>query len=111
MKSIPFDLWPYDNDCPMYHLLDILWKKWMLFVIIILYENVQTFNSLSKKLIKINSKVLSERLDVLVWEGYVKRKVTEVKPLKITYELSDEWKELASRIIEIGLWKRSKLLK
>ena len=41
-----------------------------------------------KRLAKINSKVLSDRLDDLVERGFIIREVSLVKPLKVNYKLT-----------------------
>lgn len=108
MSLLPKDLNFTDTTCPMYHLLDLLWKKWTLFILIILFEWEQTFNSLTKKLNNINWKTLTERLDMLLTEWYIHRQVSESKPLKVRYALTQEWREITEYIIQIWEWKRGK---
>jgi len=109
MLSFLKDIDLTNTHCPMYHLLDLLWKKWTLFILIILFEWEQSFNSLTKKLNNINGKTLTERLDMLVIEWYIHRQVSESKPLKVTYTLTNEWRELTNHIIKIWLWRRQKV--
>ncbi len=85
---------PRSNECPLYQLFDLFGKKWTLHIFQSLYMWISTFSWLMKRLPQINSKVLAERLDLLTEKWYVKRVVSQNKPLKINYYLSDEWKEL-----------------
>lgn len=90
-----------DDLCPINNLFSILGKKWMLYIVIFLSKNSGNFNLLMKKIPWINSKILSDRLDLLINEGYVLRHVTGKKPLKITYNLTEKWKELVLMLIYI----------
>jgi len=57
-----------------------------------------------KKLSKINSKVLSDRLDDLVEKELVIREVSLSKPLKVNYRLTEKWVNLQKKLAEIWDW-------
>jgi DNA-binding HxlR family transcriptional regulator len=58
----------FDERCPMYQLFDLLGKKWIFFILILIKQDCSTFNVILKKIPKLNPKILSERLDLLVEE-------------------------------------------
>lgn len=93
-----------DDACEMYQLFDMLGKKWMLFILILIGDGSHSFNAISKRLPKMNPKMLSDRLDTLIEKGYIQRKVTQDKPLKISYELTTIGQELSEKIFDIGKW-------
>lgn len=95
---------PRSNECPLYQLFDLFGKKWTLHIFQSLYMWISTFSWLMKRLPQINSKVLAERLDLLVEKWYVERVVSQNKPLKINYYLSEEGKELYSHLDNLTKW-------
>lgn len=94
----------WDETCSVYQLFDTLWKKWSLSIIYLIWENISTFNLIMRKLSKINSKVLSDRLDDLVEKELVIRKVSLSKPLKVNYILTEKWIILQKKLAEIWDW-------
>ncbi len=84
----------WSNECPLYQLFDLFGKKWTLHIFQCLNIWISTYSWLMRRLPQINSKVLTERLDLLVEKWYVVREVSQSKPLKINYYLTEEWKEL-----------------
>jgi DNA-binding HxlR family transcriptional regulator len=94
----------WSNECPLYQLFDLFGKKWTLHIFQSLYLWISTFSWLMRRLPQINSKVLAERLDLLVELWYVERVVSQNKPLKINYYLSNHWKELYSHLDNLTKW-------
>lgn len=60
------EILPWDDNCPAYQLFDLLGKKWMFYILICIDQNINSFSGISKRLPKINSKMLSERIDLLI---------------------------------------------
>lgn len=99
------EVMPWDNWCPIYKLFDTLGKKWTIFILFCIENNINTFNAIMKRLPQINSKVLSDRLDLLIEKWLITREVTTNKPLKITYKLTDYWRELSIKLQDIWDWQ------
>lgn len=95
---------PWDDNCPVYQLFDVLGKKWTIYIVFLVGQNISSFSGIMKKLPKINSKVLSDRLDDLGENGFICREVSSAKPLKITYTLTKKGKELQERLDGISDW-------
>ena len=92
------DIIPWDDKCPLYQMFSILWKKWTIYIIFLIWDNINTFSFIMKKLSKINSKVLSDRLDDLIENKLIIREVTTSKPLKITYKLSESGQKIFNQL-------------
>ena len=84
------EMLPWDDKCPVYQLFELFGKKWSLHIIVCISQNINAFSTIMKRLPKINSKVLSERIDLLIEMNYITRNVSQTKPLKITYSLTDK---------------------
>lgn len=98
----------FDKSCSLFNLFDILWKKWTIFILILLYQKIDNFSWIIRKLPKLNWKVLSDRLDLLIENWFVRRNVTNDKPLKINYYLTQDWLNLTEKLINIWNWYKTK---
>lgn len=92
------EILPWDCDCPSYKLFDLLGKKWTFYILISISENYNSFSALMKRIPKINSKVLSERLDLFTELELINREVSSTKPLKINYFLTEKWEKLIKKV-------------
>lgn len=92
------EIQPWDDRCPVYQLFDLLGKKWTFFILSCISQNINSFSGIMKRLPKINSKVLSERIDLLIEKGLIIREVSNNKPLRINYSLSEKWKLLEAKL-------------
>jgi DNA-binding HxlR family transcriptional regulator len=94
----------WDENCPAYQLFSLIGKKWTIYVIFLIWENVNNFSFILKKLPKMNWKVLSDRLDDLIESEIITRDVSVTKPLKITYTLTEKWEKVYKNIKETWAW-------
>lgn len=90
--------------CPLYHCFEIFGKKRSLHIFRSIGQEYATFSALMRRLPQINSKVLSERLDLLIEEGLIERIVSQTKPLKVTYQLSQHGQKLHSELAKLNIW-------
>ena len=88
--------------CPVVTLLSLLGKKWNVFLIKSLYENHATFTDIKNSLTWISANILTERLTELIEAWYIEKKVVSVTPLKITYGLTKNGKQLGEKIDELS---------
>lgn len=76
------------NDSRFYELCNIMGKKWVLLILISIYSNTHTFSNIMKDIPKINTSILTKRLNELVEKWFIK------KTQKSEYYLSEQWIEL-----------------
>ena len=91
------------NDSKFYELCNIMGKKWVLLILISIYSDTHTFSGIMKSIPKINTSILTKRLNELVDKWFI------TKTQKSEYFLSEQWKELMEwlkslkqRVIETG---------
>jgi len=84
----------WDDSCPIYQTLEIIGKKWSLFIIFLIWNNYTSYNSILKTISGLNSKILSERLKNLEDQGIVKRSIISDRPIKIEYSLTKKWEKV-----------------
>lgn len=84
----------WSTDCPIYKLFTLVSKKWNIFILTLIGEWHDTFTSLKAALNELNSSILTQRLDELVKEWLVDKKIISEKPRTIRYGLSASWKEV-----------------
>lgn len=80
--------------CQLSPLFDLLWKKWIMHIIKIIEQWTCRFNDIKYSLWDISSNILSQRLIDLEDNNIIVKKITD-RPLKIEYNLSKKWKEIA----------------
>ncbi len=82
------------TTCPTYKFFTLISKKWNIFILKLIGEWYDTFTSLKASLNELNSSILTQRLDELVQEWVVDRKVVSEKPRAIRYSLTHAWEEI-----------------
>lgn len=91
--------------CPVEGVIDIISKKWALFVINALgNQGKLRFNDLMKELGSISPKTLSDTLKDLQDEGLIRRKAFAEIPPRVEYTLTQEGTELRKAIIPLLAW-------
>lgn len=88
--------WP--DDCPLYQLFDTLWKKRSLHIIVCIYKGIHSFSGIMKSLPKINTRILTERLDELIQQDYIEKKALSKRSSKAEYYLWEKWKDLIKNL-------------
>lgn len=82
------------TSCPVEYTASILSNKWKCLILRDLLTGTKRFNELSKSIIGISAKVLTENLRELENDGIIKRKTYAVVPPKVEYSLSPKGEEL-----------------
>lgn len=72
-------------------------------------EDILSFNQLKKDL-QVSSMSLSRDLKLLEEMNILKRSVNDGRPLKVTYKLTDEGKDLYSVFSQLEIWGQKHLL-
>ncbi len=84
--------------------LTLLQEKWVLFIVYNLLQGALGFNELSRRAINVNSRTLSQRLDLLEQHGLISRTVQSSIPPRTSYELTDVGMALRPIIEAIVAW-------
>ena len=83
------------KDCPIFTLLGMLGKKWVIMILKSIHDGKHTFTEIKDDITEISANLLTERLNELIAAGYVTKEVLSVQPVKIHYGLSMKGKELS----------------
>jgi DNA-binding HxlR family transcriptional regulator len=91
--------------CPVKGVIDIISKKWALFIINALGNNGKLrFNDLMKALESVSPKTLSDTLKALQTEGLITRVPFAEIPPRVEYSLTPEGTELREAILPLLMW-------
>ena len=99
---------PIDIFCPIGYTIDIISKKWSLYIIRELTEGPKFFNQFLKTISwGLTPKILSERLKELVKEGIINKKIhTNKIPVKVEYSLTKRGREFIEAFKPIEKWSK-----
>lgn len=93
------------ENCPIRNVLSRFSSKWAMLILCVLSENEATrFNTISKAIPDISSKVLTETLRNLEADGLVKRKLYAEIPPKVEYSLTELGKSLMPILNNLISW-------
>lgn len=103
--------WCGDDDwCPMVATSAVLGRKWHPVIVQRLLEHgPRRFGELERVIPAVSGKVLSESLTDLEEKGLIERTVTQGKPVKVEYALTDHGQELEEAITALHEWGRTYL--
>ena len=82
------------TNCPVEYTASIIGNKWKIIILRDLFIGTKRYNELTRSVVGISPKVLTENLRDLEKDGIVKRKVYPVVPPKVEYSLTDKGLEL-----------------
>lgn len=82
------------TNCPVEYTASIIGNKWKIIILRDLFTGTKRYNELTRSVVGISPKVLTENLRDLEKDGIVKRKVYPVVPPKVEYSLTDKGLEL-----------------
>ena len=82
------------SNCPVEYTASIISNKWKVLILRDLLTGVKRYNELTRSVVGISAKVLTQNLRDLEKDGIIERKVYPVVPPKVEYYLSDKGKEL-----------------
>ncbi|AGB50115.1 putative transcriptional regulator [Methanomethylovorans hollandica DSM 15978] len=96
------------KDCTVYKTVDIIGKKWSLYILFELHKGEKGekgFNELKRKLKDITPKTLSARLKELEEEGLIQKVIDDsVLPVRCEYSLTTSGEDFISIIRDIKAW-------
>ncbi len=82
------------TNCPVEYTASIISNKWKIIILRDLLTGTKRYNELSRSVVGISAKVLTENLRELERDGIIKRKVYPVVPPKVEYSLSEKGEAL-----------------
>lgn len=82
------------TNCPVEYTASIIGSKWKIIILRDLLTGTKRYNELTRSVVSISAKVLTENLRELEKDGIVKRKVYPVFPPKVEYSLTEKGLEL-----------------
>lgn len=82
------------TNCPVEYTASIISNKWKIIILRDLLTGTKRYNELSRSVVGISAKVLTENLRDLEQDGIVNRKVYPVVPPKVEYSLTEKGWEL-----------------
>lgn len=103
--------WSGEKWCPITGTAKLIGRKWHPVIIHRLLENGSSgFSELLSDIDGISNKVLSDSLDDLEEKGLVKREITNEKPVRVRYSLTERGESLMPVIDAMYEWGNSHLV-
>lgn len=82
------------SNCPVEYTASLIANKWKILILRDLLKETKRYNELTRSVIGISAKVLTENLRELEKDGIILRKVYPVVPPKVEYSLTTKGYEL-----------------
>lgn len=82
------------TNCPVEYTASIISNKWKIIILRDLLTGTKRYNELTRSVVGISAKVLTENLRDLEGDGIISRKVYPVVPPKVEYSLTEKGMEL-----------------
>lgn len=82
------------TNCPVEYTASIISNKWKIIILRDLLTGTKRYNELTRSVVGISAKVLTENLKDLERDGIINRKVYPVVPPKVEYSLTSKGEEL-----------------
>ncbi|MER5616965.1 MULTISPECIES: helix-turn-helix domain-containing protein [unclassified Streptomyces] len=94
----------YLAECPARHLLDRISNKWVSLIVNALAEGPQRYTELSRRLVSVSQKMLTQSLRNLERDGLLTRTVTPSVPVRVDYALTPLGESLVPVMQAIKAW-------
>jgi DNA-binding HxlR family transcriptional regulator len=92
------------NFCPVNYTLDRIGGRWKPLILWNLRNGSRRYNELKKGIPSITEKMLIQHLKQLEGDGLVARKVVEIMPPHVEYDLTEAGKELIPALDAMAFW-------
>ena len=86
------------TDCPVEYTASLIANKWKIIILRELLTGTKRSNELTRNVVGISAKVLTENLRELEKDGIISRKVYPEVPPKVEYSLTDKGEDLKNVI-------------
>ncbi len=93
------------TDCPITATLQLISKRWVLFILRAVQHDTHTFNAIRRALGgRISSRTLADRLIELQQAGILEKRILSEKPLKTEYHYTAKSRSLRNSIEQLCNW-------
>jgi DNA-binding HxlR family transcriptional regulator len=92
------------TDCPVEYTASLIANKWKIIILRELLGGTRRYNELTRNVVGISSKVLTENLRELEKDGILSRKVYPEVPPKVEYSLTKKGNDLKDVIEAMKLF-------
>ena len=92
------------TDCPVEYTASLIANKWKIIILRELLGGTRRYNELTRNVVGISSKVLTENLRELEKDGILSRKVYPEVPPKVEYSLTEKGNDLKNVIEAMKLF-------
>lgn len=92
------------TDCPVEYTAAVIANKWKIIILRELLAGTKRYNELTRNVVGISAKVLTENLRELEADGIISRKVYPEVPPKVEYTLTDKGEDLRDVIDAMKLF-------
>mgnify|MGYP001363868979 CR=1 FL=1 len=82
------------TDCPVEYTASLIANKWKIIILRELLTGTKRYNELTRNVVGISAKVLTENLRELEKDGILNRKVYPEVPPKVEYSLTEKGNDL-----------------
>ena len=86
------------TDCPVEYTASLIANKWKIIILRELLTGTKRYNELTRNVVGISAKVLTENLRELEKDGIISRKVYPEVPPKVEYSLTNKGEDLKNVI-------------
>jgi DNA-binding HxlR family transcriptional regulator len=99
----------YLAECPSRQLLDRLSDKWVSLVLSALADGEHRYSELSRKIVGVSQKMLTQTLRNLERDGVVSRSITPAVPVRVDYRLTSLGQSLLPVVAAIKTWAEANM--
>lgn len=82
------------TECPVEYTASLIGNKWKIIILRELLSGTKRYNELTRNVVGISPKVLTENLRELEADGIISRKIYPVVPPKVEYSLTEKGEDL-----------------
>ncbi|MFG3037929.1 winged helix-turn-helix transcriptional regulator [Streptomyces sp. NPDC048330] len=90
--------------CPARLVLEHVTSRWGVLILIALHERSYRFSELRRHVGRVSEKMLTQTLQTLERDGFVRRDAKPVIPPRVDYSLTPLGEEAARRVRELARW-------
>lgn len=94
----------YMAACPSRNLLDRISDKWVALVLVALGQSDKRYSELSRRLVGVSQKMLTQTLRLLERDGLISRELTLSVPVRVDYSLTPLGRSLLPILAAVKAW-------
>ena len=104
MESAALSYDTFRKVCPSHAILELLSNKWLFLTVVALRDGPQRFSQLERRLSQVSAEMLTQTLRLMERDGLVRRRVVEVMPPHVDYDLTPLGQEMSDLMRVICEW-------